>query len=68
MVTLPVQIDSKTRFRVQVPAGAQRDEIAAAVIAHPEYARWTQGTAVDRLIIVPGRIANVVTRAPDTRP
>jgi leucyl-tRNA synthetase len=68
MVTLPVQIDSKTRFRVQVPAAAQRDEIAAVVTAHPEYARWTRDAAVARLIIVPGRIANVVTRAPDTRP
>ena len=68
MVTMPVQIDSKIRFLVQVPAAAQRDEIVAVVTAHPEYARWTQGKAVARLIIVPGRIANVVTRAPDSQP
>jgi leucyl-tRNA synthetase len=65
VVTLPVQIDSKTRFRVQVPAAAQQDEIAAVVTAHPEYARWTQDAGVARLVIVPGRIANVVTRARD---
>ena len=46
---MPVQIDGKTRFRVQVPAAAQRDEIAAVVTAHPEYARWTQDVAVARL-------------------
>jgi len=68
VVTLPVQIDSKTRFRVQVPATAQRDEIVAVITAHPEYTRWTQDAAVARLIIVPGRIANIVTRAPDARP
>jgi leucyl-tRNA synthetase len=68
VVTLPVQIDSKTRFRVQVPATAQRDEIAAMVTAHPEYARWTQDAVVTRLVIVPGRIANVVTRARDAPP
>jgi leucyl-tRNA synthetase len=68
VVTLPVQIDSKTRFRVQVPATAQRDEIAAMVTAHPEYARWTQDAVVARLVIVPGRIANVVTRARDAPP
>ena len=68
LVTLPVQIDSKTRFRVQVPATAQQDEIAAVVTAHPEYARWTQDAAVARLVIVPGRIANVVTRARDAPP
>jgi len=65
VVTLPVQIDSKTRFRVQVPATAQRDEIAAVVTAHPEYARWTQDAEVARLVIVPGRIVNVVTRTRD---
>jgi leucyl-tRNA synthetase len=68
VVTLPVQIDGKIRFRVQLPATAQRDEIAAVVTAHPEYARWTQDAAVARLVIVPGRIANVVTRAQDARP
>ena len=68
VVTLPVQIDSKTRFRVQVPATAQRDEIAAVVTAHPEYARWTRDAAVTRLVIVPGRIVNVVTRARDAPP
>ena len=30
--------------------------------------RWTQDTAVARLVIVPGRIANVVTRARDAPP
>jgi len=63
-----VQIDSKTRFRVQAPATAQRDEIAAVVTAHPEYARWPQDAVVARLVIVPGRIANVVTRARDVPP
>jgi len=38
------------------------------VTAHPEYARWTQGAVVARLVIVPGRIANVVTGAPAARP
>jgi leucyl-tRNA synthetase len=68
VVTLPVQIDGRTRFRVQVPATAQQDEIAAVVTAHSEYARWTQSAAVTRLVIVPGRIANVVTRARDAQP
>jgi leucyl-tRNA synthetase len=67
-VILPVQIDSKTRLRVQVRATAQRDEIAAVVTAHPEYARWTQDAVVARLVIVPGRIANVVTRARNAPP
>jgi leucyl-tRNA synthetase len=61
-MTLPVQIDGKTRFRLQAPASAEQDEIAAMVTAHPGYARWTKGTSVRRMVIVPGRIVNIVTR------
>jgi leucyl-tRNA synthetase len=63
MVTLPVQVDGKTRFRVQAPAGAEREEIAALVRANPDYQRWTLGTPVSRVVIVPGRVVNIVTRA-----
>jgi leucyl-tRNA synthetase len=62
VVTLPVQIDGKTRFRVEVPAGAGKDEIADAVASHPEYARHTGGVKVSRVVIVPGRIVNIVTQ------
>jgi leucyl-tRNA synthetase len=35
MVTLPVQIDGKTRFRIQVPATAGKEEIARAMASPP---------------------------------
>jgi leucyl-tRNA synthetase len=62
VVTLPVQIDGKTRFRVEVPADAGEDEIAEAMASHPEYARHTGGATVSRVVIVPGRIVNIVTQ------
>jgi leucyl-tRNA synthetase len=62
MVTLPVQIDGKARFRVQVPAGAGEEEIAQAMASHPEYTRHTEGATVSRVVIVPGRIVNIVTQ------
>ena len=62
MVTLPVQIDGKTRFRIEVPASAGKEEIAEAAASHPEYARHTGDATASRLIIVPGRIVNIVTR------
>jgi leucyl-tRNA synthetase len=58
----PVQIDGKTRFRVQVPAGAGEEEIAKAMAGHPDCARHTRGATVSRVVIVPGRIVNIVTR------
>jgi leucyl-tRNA synthetase len=62
VVTLPVQIDGKTRFRMKVPADASEEEITAATASHPEYARHTKGATVSRMVIVPGRIVNVVTQ------
>ena len=61
-VVLPVQVNGKTRLRIEVPAGAGADQIRAIVAAHPDVARLTGGAEVERLVVVPGRIANVVTR------
>jgi leucyl-tRNA synthetase len=61
-VVLPVQIDGRTRFRIEVPADASEEEITAMLAGHPDIARYVGDAAVDRLIVVPGRIANVVTR------
>jgi leucyl-tRNA synthetase len=62
VVTVPVQVDGKTRFRVEVPADAGEKQIAEAMASHPEYARHTGGTTIRRVVIVPGRIVNIVTR------
>ncbi len=61
-VVLPVQIDGKARFRIEVPADAGEEQIAAILARHPALARYVGDAGVDRLVIVPGRIANVVTR------
>jgi leucyl-tRNA synthetase len=61
-VVLPVQIDGRTRFRIEVPADAGQEQIAAILAGHPDIARYVGDAGVDRLVIVPGRIANVVTR------
>jgi leucyl-tRNA synthetase len=61
-VVMPVQIDGKQRFRIEVPAGAGEDEIRSILSSHPDYGRYTDGADVRRVVIVPGRIANIVTR------
>jgi leucyl-tRNA synthetase len=57
-VTLPVQVDGKVRFSLEVPAQATEADIADLLARHPDYPRQT----VARLIIVPGKIVNVVLR------
>ena len=59
-VTLPVQVNGKRRFAIEVPAAAGEAEITDVLARHPEY----PGNDVARLVIVPGKIVNVVLRLP----
>ena len=61
-VTVPVQVNGRTRFRIEVPAGLNAADVEAAVRADPHYAAWTAGRAVERMIVVPDRIVNVILR------
>jgi len=57
-LTLPVQVNGKVRFTVEVPASATRDDIAGLLARHPSYPH----DDVARLVIVPGKIASIVLR------
>jgi leucyl-tRNA synthetase len=61
-VEMPVQVNGKVRFVLNVPAQADQAEIEALLVADPHYAQVTSDTAVKRLIIVPGRIISLVVR------
>ncbi len=58
-VTLPVQVNGKVRFTVDVPADADEQTVRNLVTDHEEYARYTADRTVKRLIVVPGRIVNI---------
>jgi len=62
VAVIPVQINGKTRFRIEVPANAGEEEMIQALNAHPDLARHLGGADVGRLVVVPGRIVNIVTR------
>jgi len=57
---LMLQINGKLRGSLVVATGAAKAEIEAAALAHPDFARFAQGAAVKRVIVVPGRLVNVV--------
>ena len=57
-VTLPVQVNGKRRFTLEVPAAASEAQIADLLRRHPEF----PAADVARLVIVPGKIVNVVLR------
>jgi leucyl-tRNA synthetase len=55
-------VNGRTRFRIEVPAGLAATEVEAVVRADPQYADWTAAGSVERMIVVPDRIVNVILR------
>ena len=59
-VTLPIQINGKRRSEVTVPADADSSVVEEVVLADEAVVRALAGAAPKKLIVVPGRIVNVV--------
>ncbi|NVK05023.1 MAG: leucine--tRNA ligase [Flavobacteriia bacterium] len=59
-IEYPVQFNGKTRFNIAVPADLDRKGIEEAVMADERSAKWIEGLTVRKVIVVPGRIVNIV--------
>jgi leucyl-tRNA synthetase len=59
-IELVLQVNGKTRGSVRVPAQAGRAAIEAAAAAAPEVTRFAEGRAPKKVVVVPGRLVNVV--------
>jgi leucyl-tRNA synthetase len=59
-VTLAVQINGKLRGTINVAADIARDQIEALALAEPNAAKFLEGLTVRKVIIVPGKIVNIV--------
>ncbi|HEU5473106.1 MAG TPA: leucine--tRNA ligase [Actinophytocola sp.] len=59
-VEYPIQVNGKVRSRVVVPAAASTDEVTAAALAEEKIAALINGGQPRRVIVVPGRLVNVV--------
>jgi leucyl-tRNA synthetase len=59
-VEYPIQINGKVRSRVTVPAEVTTEQVEAAVLADEKVAAALDGRAPRKLIVVPGRLVNVV--------
>jgi leucyl-tRNA synthetase len=57
---LVLQVNGKVRGQLQLPADAGREEIERRAAAAPEVQRVAEGRAPKRIVIVPGRLVNVV--------
>ncbi|WP_127115711.1 leucine--tRNA ligase [Shimia sediminis] len=59
-VTLPIQINGKRRAEISVPADMPKEEVEKLVLAHEAVTSRLEGAQPKKLIVVPGRIVNVV--------
>lgn len=59
-VEYPIQVNGKVRSRIQVPADADTPAIEAAALADEKIAALLNGAAPRKLIVVPGRLINIV--------
>jgi leucyl-tRNA synthetase len=60
VIRMPVQVNGKKRAEIEVARGADRETIEGLVMASPDVARYLGGRAPRKVIVVPGRIVNVV--------
>jgi leucyl-tRNA synthetase len=59
-VILPIQINGKRRAEITVPADMPASEVEKIALADADVIRFLAGVAVKKIIVVPGRIINVV--------
>ena len=59
-VTLPIQVNGKRRAEISVPKDAPKDEIESLALASGDVASFVEGKSIKKVIVVPGRIVNIV--------
>ncbi len=59
-VTLPIQINGKRRAEISVPKDMPAAEVEKLALANEDVIRFLAGNPVRKIIVVPGRIINVV--------
>jgi leucyl-tRNA synthetase len=62
-VTVVVQVDGKVRSRLTVEVDAAEAAVQRLAREDARVQPWVQGRAVERVVVVPNRLVNIVTRA-----
>ncbi|HUH46777.1 MAG TPA: leucine--tRNA ligase, partial [Arenibacter sp.] len=56
----PISFNGKMRFKLELPADLSKEGIEAAVLAHTKTREQLQGRIPNKVIVVPGKIVNIV--------
>lgn len=61
-VTMSISFNGKTRFTMDFPVDADKATVEAAVMANEQTAKYIAGMQVAKVIVVPGKIVNIVVK------
>ena len=59
-IELVLQVNGKLRGHMRAPKSAGREQLEQLALAHDAVTRFTNGQAVKKVVVVPGRLVNVV--------
>ncbi|ANI56802.1 leucine--tRNA ligase [Pseudomonas sp. 22082] len=59
-LTLVIQVNGKLRGQIEMPAAATREEVEAAARANENVLRFVDGLTIRKVIVVPGKLVNIV--------
>ncbi|MGB0668750.1 MAG: leucine--tRNA ligase [Porticoccaceae bacterium] len=59
-IEMVVQVNGKVRGKIQVAADAPKDRVEAMALEDSNVQRFTEGVTVRKIIVVPGRLVNIV--------
>jgi leucyl-tRNA synthetase len=59
-IDIVVQVNGKVRAKIAVSADASKEDIQTIALAHENVQRFTEGTTIRKIIVVPGKLVNVV--------
>ncbi|ETD71365.1 leucyl-tRNA synthetase [Pelistega indica] len=59
-IEMMLQINGKLRGSIMVPNGSSKEDIEALALNHPQIAKHLEGRTPKRVIVVPGKLVNVV--------
>jgi leucyl-tRNA synthetase len=59
-VTYAISFNGKARFNMELPADMNREDVEKAALGHEHSAKWIEGRTPKKVIVVPGKIVNIV--------
>ncbi len=59
-INYPISFNGKVRFTLSLPADMLREEVEKVVMAEAKTQQYLEGNAIKKMIVVPGKIVNIV--------